>query len=60
MSWLSKMFMLFALTLPQRSESQVLEGRFAAEQHVVRERQHTKKSRKQRLKELQRKAFEGK
>lgn len=31
----------------------------AAEQHVVRERQHTKKSRKQRLKELQRKAFEG-
>lgn len=34
--------------------------RNVAEQHVVRERQHTKKSRKQRLKELQRKAFEGK
>lgn len=32
----------------------------AAEQHVVRERKAVKKSRKQRMKELQRAAFEGK
>lgn len=50
----------FGLALARCAVAAPEPDRYTAEQHVVRERQHTKKSRKQRLKELQRKAFEGK
>lgn len=49
-----------AMMLGAIARQETVLDRPAAEQHVVRERQHTKKSRKQRLKELQRKAFKGK
>lgn len=49
-----------AMMLGAVARQETVLDRPAAEERVVRERQHTKKSRKQRLKELQRKAFEGK